>query len=294
MRVPPKELFTDPVNLFVAGFIGSPQMNLLAAELGPDGAVHGGLTVPVTPAQRAAATSDQITIGVRPEDWRIAADEGLQVVVAVVEELGSEAFLYCTVPGADVVTTQPIVARSEGLSTSQPGDRIGLARRGERAPACSNRVNRRPALVLRRPLRLVGGVVRRRLGCRIGLALGRARSFSAAGSAATSSCGSSGSSGSSGEKSHVVDVVDLVGLSSTARPAGRPWPSPARPSRPGRCWAAPHAGPYTRSRGAPIVNSSQPPAATISRIATHWFQRSPNRWWASSMRRLSTHSRPMP
>ena len=128
----PKDLFTDPVNLFVAGFIGSPQMNLLAAELGADGAVHGGLTVAVTPAQRAAATSADVIIGVRPEDWRVAADAGLQVVVAVVEELGSEAFLYCTEPGADVITTQPIVARAEGLSTSQKGDRIGLVPRPDR------------------------------------------------------------------------------------------------------------------------------------------------------------------
>ena len=43
-------------------------------------------------------------------------------MVAVVEELGSEAFLYCTEPGADAVTTQPIVARAEGLSASLPGD----------------------------------------------------------------------------------------------------------------------------------------------------------------------------
>jgi multiple sugar transport system ATP-binding protein len=128
----PKELFTDPVNLFVAGFIGSPQMNLLAAKVGADGAVHGGLTVALTPTQRAAVTSDDVIIGVRPEDWGLAADEGLQVVVAVVEELGSEAFLYCTEPGADVVTTQPIVARSEGLSGSQPGDRIGLVPRPDR------------------------------------------------------------------------------------------------------------------------------------------------------------------
>jgi multiple sugar transport system ATP-binding protein len=128
----PKELFTDPVNLFVAGFIGSPQMNLLAAKVGPDGAVHGGLTVALTPTQRAAVTSEDVIIGVRPEDWSVAADEGLQVVVAVVEELGSEAFLYCTEPGADVVTTQPIVARAEGLSGSQPGDRIGLVPRPDR------------------------------------------------------------------------------------------------------------------------------------------------------------------
>ena len=53
-------------------------------------------------------------------------------MVAVVEELGSESFLYCTEPGADAVTTQPIVARAEGLSTSQPGDHIGLVPRPER------------------------------------------------------------------------------------------------------------------------------------------------------------------
>ena len=128
----PKGLFTDPVNLFVAGFIGSPQMNLLPAKVGADGAVHGTLTVALTPAQRSAATSDEITVGVRPEDWQLAIDDGLQVIVGVVEELGSEAFLYCTEPGADVVTTQPIVARSEGLSTSEPGDRIGLVPRPDR------------------------------------------------------------------------------------------------------------------------------------------------------------------
>jgi multiple sugar transport system ATP-binding protein len=128
----PKQLFTDPVNRFVAGFIGSPQMNLLPAKLGADGAVHGGLTVALTPAQRSAATSEEITIGVRPEDWSVAIDDGLQVVVGVVEELGSEAFLYCTEPGVDVVTTQPIVARSEGLSANEQGDRIGLVPRPDR------------------------------------------------------------------------------------------------------------------------------------------------------------------
>ena len=41
----PKDLFTDPVNVFVAGFIGSPAMNLLPATVGDDGATHGTLTV---------------------------------------------------------------------------------------------------------------------------------------------------------------------------------------------------------------------------------------------------------
>src|SRR6188508_389160 len=50
----PKDLFTDPVNRFVAGFIGSPQMNLLEASVTEAGATYGDLTVPLTPAQRSA------------------------------------------------------------------------------------------------------------------------------------------------------------------------------------------------------------------------------------------------
>jgi multiple sugar transport system ATP-binding protein len=128
----PRELFTDPVNLFVAGFIGSPQMNLLAGKVGDEGAAYGPLVVPLTPAQRAASTSDAVTIGVRPEDWRIVGEGGIEVVVAVVEELGSEAFLYCTDPAAEVVTHQQLVARAEGLAATQAGERIRLAPRPDR------------------------------------------------------------------------------------------------------------------------------------------------------------------
>ena len=50
----PRDLFANPVNLFVAGFIGSPAMNLLAATVTDAGRPHGTLTVPLTPEQRAA------------------------------------------------------------------------------------------------------------------------------------------------------------------------------------------------------------------------------------------------
>jgi multiple sugar transport system ATP-binding protein len=123
----PKELFTSPVNVFVAGFIGSPSMNLLPATAGAGGATHGTLTVPLTPAQRTALTSEDVTIGVRPEGWRVQSDggDGLDVTVAVVEELGSESFLYCTDPAGDGLESQ-VVARAEGLSSSSPGDRVTL------------------------------------------------------------------------------------------------------------------------------------------------------------------------
>jgi multiple sugar transport system ATP-binding protein len=128
----PKDLFTDPVNRFVAGFIGSPQMNLLEARLDGEVARYGTLTVPLTPAQRAALTSDAVTIGVRPEDWRLASEGGLEVQIAVVEELGSESFLYGVDPAAETVTAKPIVARDEGLSRTRAGDRVHLVPRPDR------------------------------------------------------------------------------------------------------------------------------------------------------------------
>ncbi len=133
----PRDLFTNPVNLFVASFIGSPAMNLLAAEVSADGATYGTLTIPLTPEQRAGLTSGAVTIGVRPEDWRMDAEGvngggGLEVVVAVVEELGSEAFLYGLDPSADPLTAHQIVARTDGLGATQPGDHIHLMPRADR------------------------------------------------------------------------------------------------------------------------------------------------------------------
>jgi len=123
----PRELFTDPVNAFVAGFIGSPAMNLLDAQTTEAGATHGSLTIPLTPAQRAALSSGAVTIGVRPNDLDIAdlTNDGLAASVEFVEELGSEAFLYCVAEGSN----RSVVARTDGLSSLRPGDRIDLVPR---------------------------------------------------------------------------------------------------------------------------------------------------------------------
>jgi multiple sugar transport system ATP-binding protein len=118
----PRELFTKPVNEFVAGFIGSPAMNLFHATVGDSGATAGTLTMPLTPEQRSAVTSDRITIGVRPSDVNVASHGGLAATVQVIEELGSEAFLYCRAEGTD----KEIVAKVEGLSGAQAGDKVSL------------------------------------------------------------------------------------------------------------------------------------------------------------------------
>ena len=92
----PLVLYDDPVNLFVAGFIGSPAMNLIEGTLTEQGAmIHGyQMDVPLTPSIRSSHTGG-ITIGVRPEDFRIAEDgEGLPITVTVVEKLGADAYVY--------------------------------------------------------------------------------------------------------------------------------------------------------------------------------------------------------
>ncbi len=123
----PRELFTRPVNLFVAGFIGSPAMNLLPATLSEQGATFGDLTLAMTPGMRGAATTSDVTVGVRPEAFRVAESGGLQATVTTVEELGSDAFLYCTVDGVSGF----VVARAEGLSGTRPGDTVSLVPDGE-------------------------------------------------------------------------------------------------------------------------------------------------------------------
>ena len=130
----PSELFATPLNVFVAGFIGSPAMNLLPATLSGSAAMHGSLRVPVTPAQAAAASSDQLTILVRPESWHVepGGSSGLQVDIAAVEELGSELFLSCREPDQPI-GSRPIVARDEGLSSNSIRDRVTLMPRPESA-----------------------------------------------------------------------------------------------------------------------------------------------------------------
>ncbi len=131
----PRDLFSRPVNAFVAGFIGSPAMNLLAATIDGDDAVFGSLRVPLTPAQRAATTSSAVTVGIRPEAFTIdsgASSAGLDVIVEVVEELGSESYLYCRLDHGDdegrttVVDLTELVARTDGLSPVAADDRVRL------------------------------------------------------------------------------------------------------------------------------------------------------------------------
>jgi multiple sugar transport system ATP-binding protein len=84
----PRNLYENPVNAFVAGFIGSPAMNLLNAPVSGGKAMLGDLAVAV-PASAGAT----VTVGIRPEGF-LPATSGFHVLVEVVEELGADAFVY--------------------------------------------------------------------------------------------------------------------------------------------------------------------------------------------------------
>ncbi|MGY1827819.1 ABC transporter ATP-binding protein [Blastococcus sp. SYSU DS0541] len=94
----PRNLYDRPANVFVAGFIGSPAMNLVPVTLTDGGAQVGGQAVPLprealsTIAREGGTTA---TLGFRPESVEfVAAGQGIPVEVLIVEELGSDAFAY--------------------------------------------------------------------------------------------------------------------------------------------------------------------------------------------------------
>ncbi len=122
----PLNLYDKPVNLFVAGFIGSPQMNLIKAHSKEGKAQIGDYLVPVDPtaSQQLGQGHTNITVGVRPEAWRLVSENegGLPVDVTVVEELGADGFVYgnCDVEG----TPANVIVRISGRDHIAKGDRI--------------------------------------------------------------------------------------------------------------------------------------------------------------------------
>jgi multiple sugar transport system ATP-binding protein len=96
----PRNLYDRPDNVFVAGFIGSPAMNIIDVPLSAEGAVLGGRTLPLSSqvmSALAAEKAETATIGFRPESVRLVPEgEGFAFEVVVVEELGSDAYAYGT------------------------------------------------------------------------------------------------------------------------------------------------------------------------------------------------------
>jgi multiple sugar transport system ATP-binding protein len=121
----PLALYDSPANTFVAGFIGSPAMNLIpgTARATGSGAVvefAGGVALPL-PRGAAADDGRAVLYGIRPEHCGIANAGGLPAEVVVVEPTGADTQLYCR------VDKQEITATIRDRTDCRPGDRIHLA-----------------------------------------------------------------------------------------------------------------------------------------------------------------------
>lgn len=119
----PRELYRNPGNVFVAGFIGSPAMNLFTVPIVDSAASLGDWNIPVP--REIAGTASEIVVGVRPEHFKLGS-VGVEMEVDVVEELGADAYLYGRITGADTVISKPIIARTDGQDPPGKGNRVHL------------------------------------------------------------------------------------------------------------------------------------------------------------------------
>ncbi|HLI59928.1 MAG TPA: ABC transporter ATP-binding protein [Solirubrobacteraceae bacterium] len=125
---PPRELYDDPVNAFVAGFIGLPQMNLIRLGL-EDGHVRLGEERLEVPREIASDAADrgakEIIVGIRPEHVTVAdsaGGEGIAGEVLLVESLGADSYVHASLAGSDT----SFVARTEGYDSREPGTNVRL------------------------------------------------------------------------------------------------------------------------------------------------------------------------
>jgi len=119
----PRDLYSAPNNVFVAGFIGSPAMNLFDVDLVDGGLQFGTAVAAVDRETLGSTTGKKATVGIRPEDLTIATSgTGLPVEVDVVEELGADGYLY----GHTEVDSKrvDVVVRVDGRSHPNAGDKI--------------------------------------------------------------------------------------------------------------------------------------------------------------------------
>ncbi|MGY1728519.1 ABC transporter ATP-binding protein [Geodermatophilus sp. SYSU D01062] len=122
----PRELYDRPRNVFVAGFIGSPAMNLVELPVADGGVRFGDTVHPVEREVLGRAAADRVVLGVRPEDLEVG-EHGIPVEVDVVEELGADAYVY---GHADLDGTRhTVTVRVDGRRPPLKGDRVHVTPR---------------------------------------------------------------------------------------------------------------------------------------------------------------------
>jgi multiple sugar transport system ATP-binding protein len=143
----PRQMYDHPDNVFVAGFIGSPAMNLLQVDVEGNTMHFGGaeLPIPRETAEEAGKGGRKMTVGVRPEDMDIVGEgQGLKTTINLVEELGADAYIYgvSEIDGKE----HDMIARVDGRRPPAKGSEVWFAPKqghvhlfstvtGERLPA---------------------------------------------------------------------------------------------------------------------------------------------------------------
>ncbi len=116
---PPRELYNNPANLFVAGFIGSPAMNLIPLTAQGGVAEFGDARI-----RLPEGSPTNITVGIRPEHLTPGEGAGIELTAEMVEELGADAYVYGTANLGQ--GPQQMVARVDWATPPKVGDRIRL------------------------------------------------------------------------------------------------------------------------------------------------------------------------
>jgi multiple sugar transport system ATP-binding protein len=118
----PRELYRNPANLFVAGFMGSPAMNLLTLPIRDHSAMLGDWPVAVP---RTIADTPAIVVGIRPEHFQVGP-QGVEIEVDVVEELGADTYLYGRITMGNGAIGHSVVARTDWRDPPARGSRVRL------------------------------------------------------------------------------------------------------------------------------------------------------------------------
>jgi multiple sugar transport system ATP-binding protein len=141
----PRNMYDRPRNVFVAGFIGSPAMNLLTLPVNEQGVQFGSMILPIERSALSKASGNKVTVGVRPEDLDISGSgQGLPVQVDVVEELGADAYIYGTTSVGEAVDIDDPDLRGED-ATAKGGDNIIARTDGRRPPTRGETVHLVPS-----------------------------------------------------------------------------------------------------------------------------------------------------
>jgi multiple sugar transport system ATP-binding protein len=134
---PPRELYNRPVNVFVAGFLGSPAMNLVPAHLNGDGVAElcgVPIELPRAIADAAGARGlHEVVVGLRPESLELGESDGIRAEVEVVEELGADAYAFCVARGDGAETK--LIARTDWRHPPDRGVSVALLPRAGEAHA---------------------------------------------------------------------------------------------------------------------------------------------------------------